>query len=221
MNTVMEVDRQRLDEVVLSAQVRRPIQSLMTLVLNADFQPLTTYPLSLIPVTEAITRLWKERAQTVETWKDALGNDKVFRSPSVTIPAPKVVALNEYVSVSNEPKFSRRSILLRDKMECQYCGKRFPASELTFDHVIPRAKGGRTIWTNILSCCSPCNAKKADNMPNYSGRKGNKSNGLRPLKMPHQPTNAELLKSGLEFLPDYMRETWGDWLYWNVTLLAE
>jgi len=196
-----------------------PVHTLMTLVLNADYQPLTTWPLSLIPATEAITRLWKNRAMTVETWKDALGNEALFHSPNHTIAAPKVVVLKDYVNVSSDPKFSRRSILLRDRFCCQYCGKRFPANDLTFDHLIPRAAGGKTEWTNIVMACEPCNSKKADKMPQFSGRKGIKrGNGLRPLKMPLRPTNAELLKAGLEFLPDHIREDFGSWLYWSVEL---
>jgi 5-methylcytosine-specific restriction endonuclease McrA len=191
----------------------------MTSVLNADYQPLSTWPLSLIPAPDAITKFWNNRTDIVETWKDAFGNDRVFRSPTVEIPAPKVVVLKEYVSVSSEPKFSRRSILLRDRYCCQYCGKKFAANDLTFDHLIPRAKGGKTEWTNIVMACEACNARKADKMPEFSGRKGTKrGNGLRPLKMPHRPTNAELLKAGLEFLPDHIREDFGSWLYWSVEL---
>jgi 5-methylcytosine-specific restriction endonuclease McrA len=208
-------------DIQTAAEVSRlpPVHTLMTLVLNADYQPLSTWPLSLIPAPEAISRIWKDRALIVETWKDALGNEAVFHSPTTNIPAPKVVVLKEYVSVSSEPKFSRRSILLRDRYCCQYCGKRFPANELTFDHLIPRTKGGKTEWTNIVSACVGCNTKKADKMPEFSGKKGTKrGNGLRPLKMPKRPTNAELLKTGLEFLPDQLRETFGDWLYWSVEL---
>lgn len=192
--------------------------NLMTLVLNSSYEPLSTWPLSLIPATEAITKLWKDRVQVVETWKDAFGEEVLFRSPSTTIAAPKVVVLNEYVCIHNEPKFSRRSILLRDRYCCQYCGRRFQASELTFDHLIPKSKGGKTEWTNIVMACGDCNAKKADQMPDFSGRKGKRGNGLRPLKMPHRPTNAELLKAGLDFLSDQIREDFGSWLYWSVEL---
>jgi 5-methylcytosine-specific restriction endonuclease McrA len=195
-----------------------PVHSLMTLVLNATYEPLSTFPLSLIPATEAITKLWKDRVQVVETWKDAFGKEAVFRSPSTIIPAPKVIVLNEYVHISNEPKFSRRGILLRDRFCCQYCGNRFASAELTFDHVIPRSEGGKTVWENIVMACEPCNSKKANQMPNYSGRK---RSGLRPLKTPIRPTNAELLKSGVHFLPDQIRESFGDWLYWNVALVED
>lgn len=193
-----------------------PVHSLMTLVLNADYQPLTTFPLSVIPATEAITRLWKERAQTVETWKDAFGNEAVFRSPSTTIAAPKVIVLKDYANVRGVPKFSRRNIILRDRFVCQYCGGRFSTNELTFDHLIPKSAKGKTEWTNIVAACEPCNSAKGDQMPNLSGSKGRGS--WRPLKMPVQPTNAQLMKAGLAFLPEQLKEDFGSWLYWSVEL---
>lgn len=194
------------------------VQNLQTLVLNADYLPLWTWPLSLVPVHEALTDIYKQTTHVVDTWKDAFGNDLVFRSPSTTVPAPKVMVLNQYVSVASVPKFSRRSILLRDRYCCQYCGERFPANELTFDHVIPRDKGGKTTWENIVMACSPCNSRKANKMPEFSGPKGPRGNGLRPLKMPMRPTNAELIRIGLEFLPASIKEDYGSWLYWTVEL---
>ena len=112
---------------------RRP-GSLRCLVLNADFRPLSTWPLSLIPAQDAVSAVWRERAVVVEDWPGAF-----FRSPSTTIAVPKVVALKAYANVSGDPKFCRRSILLRDRYRCQYCGQRFESHELTFDHLVPRA----------------------------------------------------------------------------------
>lgn len=195
-----------------------PIHSLQTLILNASYEPLSTWPLSLDPINEAIIKICKNRAVIVDTWKDAYGNDRMIRSPNLEIPAPKVLALKEYVNISNDPKFTRRSILLRDRYCCQYCGDRFPANDLTFDHLIPRSRGGKTEWTNIVMACEPCNTKKADKMPVFSGSKGKRGSGLRPLKIPQRPTNGSLLKAGLEFLPDQLRQTFGDWLYWSVEL---
>lgn len=185
--------------------------ALRTLVLNADYRPLSTWPLSLVSGQEAVRAVFRGRAAVVEEW------DAVFRSPSLEIRVPKVVALNEYAPISADPKFCRRSILLRDRYRCQYCGSRFEASELTFDHVIPRAAGGRTEWANILSACIACNARKRDQPANWSGRKGV---GMRPLKPPRRPTTMELLRAGLEFLDPAIREDWGSWLYWSAELQA-
>ena len=181
------------------------------LVLNADYRPIATYPLSLITGQEAVKAVYRGRATVVEEWEEA------FRSPSRVIQVPKTIALNEYVPINAAPKFCRRSILLRDRFRCQYCGNRFASNDLTFDHVIPRAKGGQTVWSNILSCCVACNVAKRDKHANWSGKKG----GLaRPLKAPRQPTTMELLKAGLEFVDIEVMESWGSWLYWSAELKA-
>jgi 5-methylcytosine-specific restriction endonuclease McrA len=190
------------------------LTKLRTLVLNADGRPLATWPLSLVSAQNAISAVWRDRTIVVDTWEGAF-----FRSPSTVVAVPKVMMLREYAPVAGEPKFCRRSILLRDRYRCQYCGQAFAASDLTFDHVIPRAQGGRTKWTNIVSSCLGCNALKADRPANHSGRRG-APGSLRPLKEPRAPTTAELLRAGLEFLPSDLREDFGSWLYWNTALKA-
>lgn len=195
------------------AEKRRSLLNLKTLVLNADARPLSTWPLSLVSAQDAVSAVWRQRATVVETWEGAF-----FRSPSTTIAVPKVMMLREYAQISGEPKFCRRSILLRDRFRCQYCGDRFESHELTFDHVIPRSRGGKTAWTNIVSACIPCNARKADRPANHSGRRG-APGSLRPLKEPRRPTAAELLRAGLEFLPNDVRDDFGSWLYWNAELI--
>lgn len=181
------------------------------LILNADFRPLATWPLSLIGAEEAVTAVVKGTVNVLAEWPEA------FRSPSTSIRVPKAAALREYVPIDAEPKFCRRSILLRDRFRCQFCGKRFEAQDLTFDHVIPRAAGGKTVWENILMACADCNARKRDSLPNWSGRK---LDGLRPLKPPRKPITAELFKAGLEFLDPQVKEEYREFLYWNVELEA-
>ena len=190
--------------------------ALRTLVLNADYRPLSTWPLSLISGQDAVRAAYRDRVTVVEEW------DAVFRSPSISFKVPKVVALNVYVvayaAVAARP--TRHLIMLRDRYCCQYCGERFSSSEFTFDHVVPRSQGGKTTWTNILSACVPCNRKKQDRMPNYSGRRGSDKHGMRPLKEPRQPTTYELLQAGLEFLDPAIVEDYGSWLYWSAELRA-
>ena len=182
------------------------------LILNSDWRPLATYPLSIIPAQDALVTVLRDRATVVDEW------EAVFRSPSTTMRVPRVIALRHYAHIAAEPKFCRRSILLRDRFKCQYCGQRFRSEELTFDHVIPRSAGGRTEWTNILTACIACNSRKRNLLPNYSGRKG--SDELRPLKAPRQPTSQELLRAGLEFLDPAVRADFGGFLYWNAELKA-
>lgn len=194
------------------AEQRRPLHALKTLVLNADYRPLAMWPPSLIPAQDAVHALFRQRVVAVEQWPDAF-----CRSPSMEIAVPKVVALREYAPVHGSPRFCRRSILLRDNFSCCYCGQRFSPHELTYDHVIPRAKGGATKWENIVTACVLCNARKADRLPNYSGRKA--AGEMRPLRPPRQPTNAELLRAGLRFLPADVKEDFGSWLYWETELI--
>ena len=198
----------------LQTQTADPLR-LKTLVLNADHKVLSTWPPSLISAADAVHAFYRDRVYIVETWKGAF-----LRSPSVKIEAPKVVALREYANTSSTPKFCRRSVLLRDRYRCQYCGGQFASEDLTYDHVVPRSKGGETTWSNILMACERCNALKKDQDANLSGRRGRISadGRLRPLKMPRRPTNAELLRAGLEMLPQDVRESWGDYLYWETPL---
>jgi 5-methylcytosine-specific restriction endonuclease McrA len=195
-------------------EAERSTKSLLTLVLNSDYRPLSTYPLSTKPVRKAVENVVKQKVDIVDDW------GLVFRSPSITIPMPRVVVLRTYAPIYGEPKFCRRSIFLRDRFSCQYCGHRFESHELTYDHVIPRAKGGKTVWDNVVAACIPCNALKRDQTANHSGRRGvlRADGRLRPLKDPRQPTSSELLRAGMEFLPLSVRDDFGSWLYWNAEL---
>lgn len=94
---------------------------------------------------------------------------------------PSIVRLTVFVRFRRrEAKFSRRNIYLRDGFRCQYCGDRPPVHELTCDHVIPRSRGGRTEWSNIVTCCIPCNRRKGGRTPAEAG--------LRLIHNPSQPT---------------------------------
>ena len=191
----------------MSAVARKPYR---TLVLNSTHVPLSTWPLSIVPAEEAVHAMYRDRCYSVEDWPDAF-----FHSPSTAIAVPKVVALRHYANVASEPKFSRRNLLLRDRFRCQYCGQQFPSQDLTFDHVIPRSAGGTTIWSNILTACLRCNGMKKNQHAQWSARKGSP---LRPLKEPRRPTSVELLRAGLEFLPNDVREDFASYVYWTVPL---
>ena len=164
-----------------------------SLVLNADYLPLATWPLSLTSAQDAATIVYvKNRAHLVEDWGEA------FHTARASYPVPKVIALNNYVDIHAEPKFCRRSVYLRDRYCCQYCGMRFPTEELSYDHVVPKAHGGRTVWSNILTCCTDCNAAKGAKTAGHSGRKG--VGTWRPLKEPgsrHHSSFSKLAWSSL------------------------
>ena len=178
----------------------RPHDRLRTLVLNADGRVMATWPPNIVPVRKAIQKIINDRVVAVETW------EQLFRSPELTIEAPKVVMCRHYAPVYGAPKFCRRSVFLRDHFCCQYCGEPFETSELTFDHYVPRARGGRTVWENILTACIRCNTAKRD------------GNHMVPLSLPRQPTRAELLRAGLRFLAPDIHEDFGSHLYWETPL---
>ena len=83
---------------------------------------------------------------------------------------------------------------------------------MTFDHVIPRAQGGRTTWENVATACAPCNLKKGGRTPKQAAM---------PLHIaPIRPTSWQLQEHGRRFPPNYLHDTWCDWLYWDVELEA-
>ncbi|KAK0330808.1 hypothetical protein LTR94_031378, partial [Friedmanniomyces endolithicus] len=137
----------------------RPPSGFPALVLNADFRPLSYFPLSLWPWEEVVKAVWQDRVDVVATY------DKVVRSPSLEMQLPSVVCLKSYVDQDRKPAFTRFNVFLRDGFACQYCGEPGTSQDLTFDHVIPRSRGGRTTWQNIVAACGPCNLKKGGRTP--------------------------------------------------------
>ena len=93
-------------------------------------------------------------------------SEREVHSVSVTMRIPSVVRLMGFVRFRrNEAKFSRRNIYARDGHKCQYCGRRYPTDDLTCDHVVPRSRGGKAEWSNIVTCCVPCNRRKGGRTP--------------------------------------------------------
>jgi 5-methylcytosine-specific restriction endonuclease McrA len=171
------------------------------LVLNADYRPLSYYPLSLWPWQEAVKAAWLERVDIVAEYEE------VVRSPSMAIHIPSVVVLKDYVKPQKRVAFTRFNLFLRDHFCCQYCGSR---GELTFDHVVPRSAGGVTNWQNVVAACSPCNLKK--------GSKPLHRTGLSLRRPPRQPGAEELRNIGRKFPPNYLHDSWMDFLYWDAEL---
>jgi 5-methylcytosine-specific restriction endonuclease McrA len=99
---------------------------------------------------------------------------------------------------------------LRDRFACQYCGQPFAAHDLTFDHVVPRSRGGRTTWTNVVAACGRCNLHKGSRMPRDAG--------MHLLKWPVEPTSFQLQENGRSFPPNYLHHSWRDFLYWDSEL---
>ena len=130
------------------------------LVLNATYEPL-----SVVPVTRAIHLTMNDRAEIIEE------SDQLIRSAHLTMSAPSVIRLRHYVRIPhNLPMpLSRRAILTRDSHTCQYCGTQPGRENLTIDHVMPRSKGGRTEWDNVVAACGACNRRKGNKTPDEAG----------------------------------------------------
>ena len=176
------------------------MQANEALVLNADFRPLSYFPLSTMRWQDAVTAVVKDSVAVVAEY------DQWATSPSTRIRLPSVVALRSYRPLPERVAFTRFNVFLRDRFRCQYCGRRFPAEKLTFEHVVPRSRGGRTAWDNIVAACNPCNAAKDDTL------------AMRPMRPPREPTPQELLAAKRRFPPDFLHESWSDFLYWDVEL---
>lgn len=180
------------------------IDNCPALVLNADFRPLSYYPLSLWPWQEAIKAVFLNRVNIVYEY------DEVVRSPTIEMRLPSVISLKEYIATARRPAFTRFNVFLRDRFSCQYCGQRFPTQELTFDHIIPRSRGGRTVWRNVVTACGCCNLEKGSRLPHESG--------MHPLTAPYEPTTRQLQEHGRAYPPNYLHRSWRDFLYWDTEL---
>ena len=178
-----------------------PPGSWPALVLNADFRPLSYYPLSIWSWQDTIKAVFLDRVNIVALY------DHAVHSPSLEMKLPSVVALKSYVRPLRQPAFTRFNVFLRDRFSCQYCGSR---DDLTFDHVMPRSKGGETTWENVVAACSSCNLKKGGLSPAESG--------MFPHQLPFQPSVGDLHRNGRLFPPNYLHESWLDYLYWDTEL---
>lgn len=185
--------------------ISTPLEKCPALILNADYRPLSYFPLSLWSWQDALRAIFRETVIVVSEY------ERVVRSPTCEIKLPSVLALKEYIPAAQKPAFTRFNVFLRDNWQCQYCGDAFRTQELTFDHIIPRSRGGRTSWTNIVAACRDCNILKGDSLPQECG--------MYPLQQPYQPTIFELQDHGRKFPPNFLHESWGDFLYWDTELV--
>ena len=185
-----------MSEIMTAPPSGRP-----ALVLNADFRPLSYYPLSTWPWQDVVKAVFLDRVDVIAEY------DFVVRSPSTEFRLPSVIALRDFVRQDRPPAFTRFNVFLRDGFACAYCGS---GDNLTFDHLVPRSKGGRTSWANIVTACSPCNLRKGGRLL--------RDTDLVLQRKPQKPNNYQLQDIGRKFPPHHLHETWMDYLYWDVEL---
>lgn len=141
-----------------------------TLLLNADMQPVSLLPLSIVDWQEAIRYLVLDKVEVLE-W-----HDRVVRSATWETRVPAVIMLREYQKPKSTMRLSKRNIFLRDEYVCQYCGTDVTESTATLDHVHPVSQGGKTTWENSTTACKPCNYRKAAHVGKF-----------KPKNQPYKP----------------------------------
>jgi 5-methylcytosine-specific restriction endonuclease McrA len=170
-----------------------------TLVLNATYEPLR-----IVSWQKAITMLFQGKVEVIAVY------DREIRGVTVRVRLPSVLRLLRHVRMKRsfaEVPFSRANVYARDDHRCQYCGDRFPPSQLTFDHVVPVARGGGKAWDNIVTCCTPCNRRKGDRLPDEVG--------LKLIRRPRRPELPPSVTLSFGFNP--APESWRHYLYWDLT----
>lgn len=154
-----------------------------------------------------------------ETWQEVAGLRDCFckddydwvRTVNVEIPVPRIIRLLGYDRLPRQSvKLNRRNLFARDRNVCQYCGRHFPTSELSIDHVTPRIAGGKDTWDNLVCACIRCNARKGGRTPEQAS--------MRLVRRPVQPRRNPLISLRMG---DRRYESWKAFLdeaYWSVEL---
>jgi 5-methylcytosine-specific restriction endonuclease McrA len=170
-----------------------------TLLLNATYEPL-----KVVHWQKAITLWCQGKVEVISVY------DREIRSVSFSFKLPSVIRLLRYIKIKRTidyVPFSRANIYARDDHSCQYCGKVFPTAELTFDHVVPVAQGGRKDWENIVTCCVACNRRKGGRTP---------AEAACTSSAPTSRTRAGHPDHG--GAQECARDSWRDYFYWNMEL---
>lgn len=166
------------------------------LLLNATYEPLR-----VISWKRAVTLLTLGKVEVLESY------DREVRSVTIAIRLPAVVRLLHLVRFRDHTiRFSRQNIYVRDKYQCQYCGKTMDACDLTYDHVVPKSMGGETVWENIVTCCLPCNKKKGGRTPAQAN--------MRLVRQARRPSWHPILMMTLRIRKT--PATWRDYLFWHA-----
>lgn len=176
--------------------------------LNADFSPMSVFPLSTMTWQDAIPGILKKKLYVVSEYDERIPTVNpvnAFKFPSV------VVSANYVSKARHHAPFNRENIWYRDMGKCAYCREDVSLRDLTFDHVYPRSLGGPADWENIVCACQECNVRKAN--------KTVKQSGMNPHRMPHRPTAYELARNARlmgRYAPPL--EAWIDYIYWKGEL---
>jgi 5-methylcytosine-specific restriction endonuclease McrA len=134
-----------------------------------------------------------------------------IRTVRFQIAVPKIIRLLIYEKLPRaDVKLNRRNLFARDQNRCQYCGKRYPASELSLDHIVPRSQGGTTCWENVVCACVRCNVRKGGRTPTQAH--------MRLITAPRKPRRSPVLTLKLSDAKYASWKQFLDFAYWNVEL---
>lgn len=205
---------------------RLPLDRCRALVLNSDGRPMSV-PFETLPWQDAVSGMITGRLNPLAFYEEEV------RSQNMVVQIPSIVLSSTYVDLDTPAAFNRWNVLLAHQFNCAYCAGpwkhgypspetrtrggeyaagRFCPDDLTFDHIIPRSKGGRTTWDNIIPACRTCNEMKANLTP---------AQARMPLRFkPYQPTRARLYALALNHTieEENLHVTWRDYLYWDSNL---
>ncbi|MFN8188139.1 MAG: HNH endonuclease [Gaiellales bacterium] len=155
------------------------------LVLNSSYEPL-----NVCSVRRAHVLVFKGKAEVLTAV------DRPLRAATRSYPWPHVIRLLSYVRAPRvvHRRISRRALFARDGWRCQYCGT---SGRLTLDHVVPRSRGGDSVWENVVASCAPCNLRKGDRLPDEVQ--------MHPRVKPHPPAPALFITLAAPAIPDGWR----------------
>lgn len=166
-----------------------------TLVLNADYTPISVLPLHVISAKQAVIRLFADTCTTVADY----GKPIKTVNPAIKLNWPSVIVRKEYVKRTQRPILSKSSLFYRDRGHCAYCTTELSLETITCDHVTPKSLGGKHEWTNVVAACPTCNYLKSDHLP--VGR-------WKPNTKPWHPTHEQLTELRKLFPVIVHHESW-------------
>jgi len=150
------------------------MEAMKALKLDSSFRPV-----DIIDSIEALVMCIVGKARVIENYSNEIN------SVTDSFKLPAVIALNRYVKFRfSYVTCNRGNILWRDQSSCQYCGNYFNSEKLTIDHVLPKSRGGKNTWENLVTACKRCNQKKGNKTP--------KEAGMHPMRTPKKPKNSIL-----------------------------
>jgi len=191
------------------------------LVLNRSY-----VPINITSLKRAFTLFYQGLAKAVDqefatfdfkSWSElsVAAHHETIGLVNRSVRIPRVILLTMYDRVpSRHVRFSRHNIYLRDNNTCQFCGRKYPRSDLNLDHVVPRSRGGKTVWENVVTSCIACNRKKGGKLPHEAGLKLVRQ-AVRPRWTPFMDFSMRHVLHS-EWRPFFSNLV--DFSYWNLEL---